>query len=275
MTRPVSRFEIKYRITPALAAEIQDWLPRYMQADANGEGGSPIYRVHSLYLDSPDWSIYRDTRNGAYARFKLRARCYDFRPTSDMFLEVKSRAGESMRKSRGVVSRKDAMALMWDDVPPTRSNADIEAFRLQMDRRQARPRLWVTYRRHAYVGGERGLIRVTFDDEIACAGPTRDLSEPPRWHLLPEVLGLVVLEVKYSGSYPGWVAELVRRFGLERRSMSKYKQGVDVYRALPAHLRTEEDGATAPSPAAAAPLAAEATPAPADAPLQRQGGRAA
>lgn len=204
-----------------------------MEADQNGEGGEPVYRVHSLYLDSRDWSIYRDTRNGAFSRFKLRARCYSFAPDAEMFLEVKSRDGEAMRKSRFRVPRDEARRILDGGVPTVRSNDALENFRGQMDRRHAFPRVWVTYRRFAYVGGDRGLVRVTFDDQIAAAPPTADLSEPPQWYLLPEVKGLVVLELKYSGSYPGWAAEMIRKFGLERRSMSKYRHGVDLLRSMP------------------------------------------
>ena len=80
-----------------------------------------------------------------------------------------------------------------------------------------------------------------FDDRIHAAPPTDDLSEPPQWYPLPEVKGLVVLELKYTGSYPGWVADLVRRFNLQRNSMSKYKQGVDVLREMPGLMSARPD----------------------------------
>ena len=230
--RPATRFEIKYRIQPAQAEAIRQWLPRHMEADAYGEGGSAMYDVHSLYLDSSDWSIYRDTRNGAFARFKLRARCYKFEGPSPVFLEVKARQGEAMTKTRAAVPREEALHILRGQIP---NGAEpfpaLENFRTEMDRRRAFPRVWVTYRRSAWVGGERGLVRITFDDHIKCAPPTADLSAPPQWWFLPEVKGLVVLEVKYNGSYPQWVAELVRKFDLERKSMSKYRHAVDVIRA--------------------------------------------
>lgn len=192
-----------------------------------------MYDVHSLYLDGDDWSIYRDTRNGAYARFKLRARCYHFTPDAPAFLEVKARQGEAMTKSRAALAHRDAVHILEGGIPTSGMDSPaLERFRTEMDRRRAYPRVWVSYRRSAWVGGERGLVRITFDDAIKCAPPTTDLTEPPRWWYLPEVKGLVVLEVKYSGSYPRWVAELVRQNGLERKSMSKYRHAVDVVRAL-------------------------------------------
>ena len=226
--RPQTRFEIKYRIPPPHAEAIRRWVPRYMQPDEFGEGGEPVYNVHSLYLDDSSWSIFHDTADGAFKRFKLRARCYGWKESDDIFLEVKSRTGESMRKSRHRCARAEARHVLAGGIPNDRPSEGLENFRHWMDQRHAYPRVWVTYRRYAYVGGERGLVRVTFDDRIACAPATPDLSEPPVWTPLPQVAHLVVLEVKYTGSYPAWVGELVRQFDLTRHAMSKYKQAVEV-----------------------------------------------
>ena len=226
--RPATRFEIKYRILPERAEEVRRAIARHMEPDAFGEGGSARYDVHSLYLDNADWRIFRETRNGNFARFKLRARIYDFEGVSPVFLEVKARQGEAMTKTRAVVSREDGAAVLAGGLPSCPSTAALDNFRDHMDRYRAYPRAWVTYERSAWVGGDRGLVRVTFDSAIRCGHPTEGLAPPERWLPLPLVEGLVVLEIKYSGSYPRWVAEIVRTHDLERKSMSKYRHAVDV-----------------------------------------------
>ncbi|MFZ5477007.1 MAG: VTC domain-containing protein [Myxococcota bacterium] len=231
--RPATRFEIKYRISPDRAEAVRAWIARYMEPDANGEGGSSRYPVHSLYLDNADWRIFRETRNGNFSRFKLRARTYAFNATAPVFLEVKSRDGEAMQKSRAEVSREEAIRVLEGGLPTGKWDKATLNFRDHMDRYEAYPRAWVTYMRSAWVGGERGLVRITFDTEIRAAPPTRGLVEPVTWYPLPEVKGLVILEMKYSGSYPGWMADTVRRFDLERRSMSKYRHAVELLTGLP------------------------------------------
>jgi len=240
--RAATRYEIKYRITPEKAEQVRAWISRYMEPDAHGEGGSAKYPVHSLYLDSADWRIYRETRNGNFSRFKLRARTYAFNSTAPVFLEVKARDGEAMRKSRGEVDRIDAIRILEGGMPRNRGDNAIENFRTHMDRYRAYPRTWVTYQRFAYVGGERSLVRITFDSDIACAPPTTGLAAPERWYPLDEVKGVVVLELKYNGSYPAWVAETVRRFDLERRSMSKYRYAVEVMEGLDVRRSMEPMG---------------------------------
>jgi len=240
-----ARYEIKYRISHELADRVQSAIARYMEPDAYGEGGTARYPVHSLYLDSSDWRIYRETRNGNFARFKLRARCYNFNG-GNVFLEVKSRAGEAMRKSRAEVSRDDAVRVLKGQLPLTAKGWGLENFRNSMDRYRAYPRSWVTYDRGAWVGGERGLVRITFDSAIATAWPTENFTAPPQWYPLPIVKNLVVLEVKYSGSYPLWVAETIRRFDLERRSMSKYRYAVELLTAMPRQETPRDPGFPSP-----------------------------
>lgn len=233
--RPATRYEIKYRISPETAAEVQAWIARNMQPDANGEGGSSCYSVHSLYLDSADWRIFRETRNGNFSRFKLRARTYGFNDEAPVFLEVKARMGEAMTKSRAEVSRADGLRVLHGGLPECPSTPALENFRDHMDRYRAFPRVWVTYRRSAWVGGERGLVRVTFDTEIKMAPATPHMEEPERWYPLPDVRQLSILEMKYNGSYPRWMAETVRRFDLERKAMSKYRHAVDLLSSLEAN----------------------------------------
>lgn len=230
--RIATRYEVKYRISLERAEEVRHWIARYMEPDAFGEGGSARYDVHSMYLDSADWRIYRETRNGNFSRFKLRARKYTFDGHPNVFLEVKSRDGEAMRKTRAEVSHDDACRVLYGGVARNATGTGLDNFRNHMDRYRAYPRAWVTYKRFAYVGGDRGLVRITFDSDIACAPPTPDLTAPPVWYPLEIVKGIVVLELKYSGSYPAWAADTVRRFDLERRSMSKYRYAVETLRQL-------------------------------------------
>ena len=232
--RPTVRYEIKYRISPQIAEDVMHYISRYMTADEHGEGGSADYPVHSLYLDSPDFSTYWDTQKKAYSRFKIRARCYNFEPQRSFFLEIKSRSGEAMTKTRAlatVTETKDVLGGFQPDRPLEQYDSGLHAFLKARDDRRARSTCWITYQRSAFVGGERGLVRVTFDTNIRAGLATVDLSEPQLWYDLPEVRGLTVLEVKYTGSYPAWVAEAVRRCNLNRSSMSKYRQGIEALAA--------------------------------------------
>ncbi len=234
MTKAVQRkyrFEIKYRMDVDSAAALRRWIQGtgHLAPDAFGEGGSAAYNVHSLYLDSADWVIYRETRAGLQQRYKVRARCYNWGSPRKVFLEVKHRANESMWKTRAELGLADAVRVInGEPLESTATSDAMENFRGLVDRRHLFPRCWVSYRRHAYVGGVRDLVRVTFDSRIVAAPPTCDLTEPPKWFTVPESAGIEILELKYSGSYPSWIAEMVRRFDLERKAFSKFRYGIDL-----------------------------------------------
>ena len=164
IVRTATRYEIKYRIPLDQAEQVRTWIARYMEPDAFGEGGSSRYDVHSLYLDDADWRIYRETRNGNFSRFKLRARTYQFLDDAPVFMEVKARDGEAMQKSRAQLRRPDAIAILEGRLAANvKYDGPLDNFRNHMDRYRAFPRVWVTYKRSAWVGGDRGLVRVTFD----------------------------------------------------------------------------------------------------------------
>jgi hypothetical protein len=233
-----TRYEIKYHVSVAHRDAITRWLSQFMEPDAFGEGGGASYSVHSLYLDSDTWSIFEDTSFGRFRRFKLRARTYAFTPDANVFLEVKSRAGEAMWKTRGEVPRSEAIRILNGEAPlKLRSTPAVEAFRATMDLRDAVPKAWVTYRHDAWVGFDRdNLVRVTFDYYIRCAWPTADLSEPPVWYDVPVTKNLMVLELKYTHSYPPWISDLIRHFDLNRQAMSKYRHSIEMMRGEPKEM---------------------------------------
>ena len=105
-----------------------------------------------------------------------------------------------------------------------------EEFNAWMARWLAQPMVWVRYRREAYVGIINSDIRITLDRNLCCS-PARGLvgtETATSW--LPVETRNVILELKFDDSYPDWVAGLIQRFRLNRRSYSKY--GYSVRRGL-------------------------------------------
>lgn len=83
------------------------------------------------------------------------------------------------------------------------------------------------------MGLEADDVRVTFDRHIAGLpfDPTSGFHLPAqRAEVFPDQ---VVVELKYSGSVPNWMRDLVRDFGLQRTSFPKYVHAVDALRLRP------------------------------------------
>jgi SPX domain protein involved in polyphosphate accumulation len=230
------RSEHKYLISEVTAQAMRGFVATYLALDEYMPANDPDgYQVHSLYLDSPGYDLYRETTSGIKNRYKLRMRFYDENPSSPVFLEIKSRTTESIRKMRAIVSKSSAEALLSGERlnqadlmnPNEKSILALEEFNRRVGRLSASGRVFVSYQREAYVALEADGIRVTFDRHIrgvpfdtlfGMQMPVGEVTVFP---------GQVVLEIKYTGQLPSWSRDLIRAFGLQRTSFPKYVHVVD------------------------------------------------
>src|SRR5690625_6930573 len=90
------RREQKYVITLDQYYELIEQLAPYTRVDKYGEDGE--YTVSSLYFESPDHTIYYETKNKLRFRQKLRLRVYnDTELNGTSFFEVKQKDRKSTR----------------------------------------------------------------------------------------------------------------------------------------------------------------------------------
>lgn len=230
------RFEFKYRITPAAALAVRDFVRRRLELDpfARPRPGF-AYPIHSLYLDTDRLRLYQATINGDKNRFKLRIRFYDESPSSPAFLEIKSRVNECILKKRAAVRREMLPELLRHGWPSLRHLHAPEARQLDAAHMFCRlvhdlgahPCSHVSYLREAWVSHADNAVRVTLDREVRCepqAGTllTTCMRQPERVF----AADTVILEIKFTDHFPAWLAEMVQMLGLTRSSAAKYVDGV-------------------------------------------------
>lgn len=234
-----SRFEFKYWVPPDLVPEVRRCIRPFVKPDryaAEREGLR--YPISSLYLDTPGLDLYRSTIEAHRNRFKLRIRAYTDREEDPVFLEIKKRANQIVRKRRVAVKRAQAIALLQGRLPAGERNSAFEEFAQLTTRIGARPLLRVRYLREAYESSGRDPVRITFDFELMHAvTPDADLGlNGGGWEETPTEG--VILEVKFTDACPSWATSMVRTLGLERRSVPKYVLSVDRAKAMNATLPT-------------------------------------
>ncbi len=229
------RFERKYIISEARAAAIADRIRPHVTPDAFLRPDQPRgYPVYSLYLDSPNLSLYEATAQGKKNRFKLRIRYYDERPDSPIFCEIKRRLDQVVRKQRAGVKRASLSRLLNGAAPRREDLLDrkqnyyaVQEFCRLRQALKAHGTLIVGYRRAAYLDSITGTARLTFDRDLRAKsfdpdqGLTTDL--PP---VTPGDRG-VILEMKYVDRLPQWMQQLIHGFQLERQSVPKYGWSVE------------------------------------------------
>jgi hypothetical protein len=237
-----SRYELKYLISESAARFAKDYVLTYLEPDEHTRPEHKHgYPVKSLYLDTRDLKLYRQTVRGVKNRFKLRIRFYDDNPDHPAFLEIKQRQTEVIRKQRAAV-RREAVArflqgynltaddLMYDNADEhqqVKSFNAMQTFFELTNQISADGSLYVCYHREAFVSKRNNSLRVTFDRGVhGCPFERNNGLFVPRRGVNTTIRG-VILEVKFTNQYPGWINEMVQHFELQRRSVPKYIECID------------------------------------------------
>ncbi|MCU0721325.1 MAG: polyphosphate polymerase domain-containing protein [Pirellula sp.] len=222
------RYEIKFTVTPNLAAEIQDWALVNMGPDpflADREEDS--YRVTSLYLDTPQFGIFHRQPESENRKYRVRR----YGDSSKVWLEVKRKKGDLVRKKRTWIDETAVPHLTElvdssDEHEPENSD---HWFRARVNRYELQPCTWIEYRRFARVHESTSLgARLTIDRDIRCL-TARDWS-------VPNGLGAAAasitpncqLELKFCNTLPALFKSLMNTFSLARSVLSKYRTSVNV-----------------------------------------------
>lgn len=227
------RYEMKYLISEAKAEAILQFIKPYLQEDRYCKlqrGGT--YPIVSLYLDSGDLHLCRESLTGQKNRFKLRIRSYTDEPDYPRFFEIKRRINNVIIKSRArVMDRYVRTLLAGLPLPPQDYTTDEEAisqFQLYVKSIGARPVVLVRYMRRAYENNLENKVRVTFDRELCY-----NITDRPEvsfdgqgWLRNSLCLDGVILEIKFTSSYPAWLSRMVEYFNLRSQSISKYATSI-------------------------------------------------
>ena len=227
------RHEIKYRIYESQAAAAEEFIRPYLQLDRYSKlRRDKQYPIVSLYLDSSNLLLCKQTLRGHKNRFKLRIRSYTDELGYPRFFEIKRRMNTIIMKNRARVMDKDVEPLLSGSPLPQQDYSTDEKtlnqFQLYMKSIVAKPMVLIRYMRQAYEDTSHNRVRVTFDRKL-CYKVTRDprvLMNGQGWQENPISRGGVILEIKFTARYPAWLARMVSCLNLRQDSFSKYATSV-------------------------------------------------
>lgn len=227
------RFEFKYWVTDSIAEQLMRLAAPYLVCDDWAPGGQ---RNTSLYLDSEDLDLVQLHIESAPDRVKLRIRAYGDPPQDPAFIEIKRKIKAVNTKRRIDVPLAVVPELLGPGANSAwqfKTAAERETFEHFLYLRltfKAEPKVLVTCRREAYtsVDPDEGL-RLTLDRDV-CYQQARGYclqGDPRAWTPLCglgnyQACAPTLVEVKFAGTAPLWLADAVQRLGLIRCSYSKY-----------------------------------------------------
>ena len=213
------RHELKHQITSAEDRIVSERLGRLFPRDSHA-GPDGVYRVNSLYFDTPEDKALLQKIAGTDRREKFRLRYYGESP-GFIRLEKKIKKGGLCSKRSARLTIGQAERLLSGDICFLLESGDpllIELY-TKMRGQLLRPKTIVSYEREAFVYTP-GNARVTLDRNLHTGLFSTDFLEPGRQYVRAE--GSTVLEVKYDEFLPDLVRMAVQTPDRKTGAYSKY-----------------------------------------------------
>ena len=254
------RTEMKFEVglaprdLPALWRDISRHIPLHEYVP-----GHPITHNNTLYFDNDECLLLKEGLVNRYNHLRIRARKYEYdaplvEGAQDYWLELKRRQGEIRRKERLRLDRGDLAGLMAGKpisamvLDRNRAQSDPDAcaalYREIQDLVRAhdlKPFVLACYKRVAFESRQERLS-IDWDIRYHHADPSvlqfNSLKDLPRIPAGRE--DTIVLELKYTGELPGWLADLRGKYPITyRTSFSKCDRGTKAL--LQGPLKTRPD----------------------------------
>jgi len=241
----IKRYEIKHYVDLEQMPRIREYLTPYIKLDPYSrvrKDGN--YTVRSVYFDSASLDFYYEKMDGLKIRKKLRVRTYNEQDSINIaFLEIKRRYEKVIVKERLKIPLDSMERICIDREKPNGqvlsdefrsssrylnigNNHVLDKFLYNLDHKDLRPTLLVTYEREAYIGIMDEKVRVTFDKNVRSQiFPSMDdiFSEDDLTYVTD---GLAIVEFKFDNYMPTWLRKAAYQLNIRAQSISKYCMGI-------------------------------------------------
>jgi hypothetical protein len=211
------RIEKKYLLSEANYEALLRRIGSHLTPDKYGRS-----TVVSLYLDTPDYRIIRNSIEAADYKEKLRLRSYGTAAEdSTVFLELKKKFGGVVYKRRAEMTLAEAERYLQQGAKPFESQIMSEIDWAMRMYGRPQPAMMIACEREAWFDDAHPDLRLTFDRNIRYRESDLRLSRSAAGtSLLPEQT--VLLEIKTAGAMPLWLADALDAEGILPGSFSKY-----------------------------------------------------
>ncbi|MBR4279336.1 MAG: polyphosphate polymerase domain-containing protein [Clostridia bacterium] len=211
------RVEKKYRVSLREKEALLSEIGRCLVPDEHGKN-----TISSLYIDTPNYLLIRNSIDARAYKEKLRLRSYGV-PTLDtkVFLEIKKKYKGVVYKRRISLPLKTAYEYLASRVRPEESQIMNEIEYAMDFYKSPKPMMLVSYEREAYFAKDTPTVRVTFDSAVRYRENDLKLENGSYGKtILPE--NEFILEIKTDGAIPLWLAHALDKCKIYPTSYSKY-----------------------------------------------------
>lgn len=211
------RYEKKYLLNRTDYERLVCVIKDKLIPDAHGKN-----TLCSLYLDTPDYLLIRNSIDAISYKEKLRLRSYGAPGQEEtLYFEIKKKYKKVVYKRRVSMTPSEAAEYIETGVMPFDSQIMREIDYLMRFYRQPKPNVCILCEREAYFAEENADVRLTFDQNLRYrfGFPTVDNIDEGTPILDRDKF---ILEIKTPGAMPLWLAEALSECKIYPRSFSKY-----------------------------------------------------
>ena len=212
------RHEKKYVLTTEKYNILKNELNSFVVPDAYPES-----TVCSIYYDSKNYKLIRNSIDKPAYKEKLRIRCYNIsEPESEAFVEVKKKYKGIVYKRRIVLKLSEAVNLLNGKTQPAESDSQIKKEILKfIALYEPEPKVMVSCEREAFVARDDQQLRITFDRNLRWRDHDLDFRHGSDGE--PVVNNdMVLMEIKTVDTIPLWLAHILSNCSLYPAAFSKY-----------------------------------------------------
>ena len=211
------RYEKKYLLNKNEYEKLMSIIKNNLVPDIHGKN-----TLCSLYLDTPDFLLIRNSIDAISYKEKLRLRSYGV-PGQEktLYFEIKKKYKRVVYKRRVSMTPEQAATYIESGEIPFDSQIMREIDYLMKFYRQPKPNVCILCEREAFFVKDSTDVRLTFDQNLRYrfGFPTQDnINEGTRIIDDDEY----ILEIKTPGAMPLWLANALSECKIYPRSFSKY-----------------------------------------------------
>ncbi len=185
------RYEVKYMLSLSQYEKIINVITSYLLSDIHGKS-----TIQSLYYDTDNFKIIRDSIDAKSYKEKLRLRCYNKNIDNKVFLELKKKYNDSQ-----IAKEIDYFKKLYGSL---------------------KPKVLLLYDRMAYFDLNSDL-RITFDNNIRYRTSDFSLKNDLVGKPLFDNSNYYLMEIKTGVAMPLWLNNILNENKIYPCSFSKYK----------------------------------------------------
>ncbi len=214
VTNVFKRYEIKYLLNSRQYKAIKTEVLKRLSSDEYGET-----TIQSLYYDTVDNRLIRESLEKPIFKEKLRLRCYNLNDNNkDIYVEMKRKYDGVVYKRRIACKENEADDLLKNHSLKTQIGRELNYFTTYYG--DLVPKMLILYDRVAYYD-KNSQLRITFDRNIKYRKNNLNFHTSfDGENLLPQ--DSILMEIKTDTALPLWICEILDKEKINKTSFSKY-----------------------------------------------------